>query len=232
MRSTRFCVAPTSVCALYWLLFQSHLARSASVVDDEAPKDLLARKARLILSSTDPNLLDKGFKGVYSSWAAVIAVLKIRFAQTVALGASIGNNIGRCATKPVTKILVHLMAEDMHKWIPSIIFYTCKVIAIAIAYKIQQIISAFYSAIRGGLMVSRNVMYWLSNKKIVSIDPDTTNIDEYIGWALAALGFYFQFTQGFSAPWFMQLLLWPLGLLEGTLMWAVNDAAPTNTSPQ
>jgi len=199
---------------------------------DEAPKDLLARKARLVLSSTDPNLLDQSFKGVYSSWAAVIAVLKVRFAQTVALGAAIGDNLGKWATIPATKILVHLVAEDLHKWIPNIIFYTCKVIAIVIAYKIQQIISAFYSAIRGGLLVTRNAMTWLSNKKIISIDPDATNIDEYCGWALAALGFYFQFTKGFSAPWFMQLLLWPLGVLEGSLLWAVNDAAPANATPQ
>ena len=131
-----------------------------------------------------------------------------------------------------TKLLVHLMAEDMHKWIPSIIFYTCKVIAIAIAYKIQQIITAFYSAIRGGLMVTRGLMSWLKNKGLITLDPETTNIDEWGGWALAALGFYFQFTQGFAAPWFVQLLLWPLVLAEGTLLWAINDTKGANTTPQ
>ena len=110
----------------------------------------------------------------------------------MALGAAIGDFLGAWATMPATKLLVHLMSPDLHKWIPNIIFYTCKVVAITIAWKVQIIISTFYSAIRGGLLVTRTVLRWLSKKGIVTIDPDETDLDEYCGWALAALGFYFQ----------------------------------------
>ena len=117
----------------------------------------------------------------------------------------------------------------MHKWIPQIIGYSCKAVAIFAAYKIQVVISAFYAAIRGGLMVTRNLLRVLSRPNKVftlQIDPDDTMADEYAGWVIAAFGFYVQFKLGFAAPWVVQLLLWPLGVCESTLTWAVFQPTP------
>ena len=44
-------------------------------------------------------------------------------------------------------------------------------------------------------MVMRSAMAILDRKGIVHIDPNETYIDEILGWALAALGFYFQMKQ-------------------------------------
>ena len=79
---------------------------------------LLPGKSHIGLTSTDPVLLDKAFTGVYSAWAAIIAVLSLQahpnpnphllavqihstpptlphivsqFARTIALGAAIGD---------------------------------------------------------------------------------------------------------------------------------------------
>ena len=42
---------------------------------------LAKRKHGVFLKATDPHVLDKAFKGVYTAWVAVLAVLKIQFAQ-------------------------------------------------------------------------------------------------------------------------------------------------------
>ena len=77
--------------------------------------------------------LDRGFKGVYTAWIAVVAVLKVQFAQMIALGAAIGDFLGQLLRVPATQIMVHLMSKETHKWIPTYINYSCKAIAVAVA---------------------------------------------------------------------------------------------------
>ena len=45
-----------------------------------------------------------------------------------------------------------------------------------------------------------------------------------VAQALAALGFYFQYTQWFSPPFVVQLLLWPLEMIEYGLLYAVTTS--------
>merc|ERR1712216_109775 len=136
----------------------------------------------------------------------VLVVLKVQFAKTIALGAAIGNFINKPISAVATPILVHTVPKDYHKWIPTVIGYTCKSIAISIAWYVQRIISAFHSAIRGGLMFSRGILAYLNKRGIITFDEDESYLDEILGWSLAALGFYFQFRLNFSVPF-------PLGLL-------------------
>ena len=127
------------------------------------------------------------------------------------------------------QVLVHLLDPELHKWVPQVIAYTCKALAVAVAYHVQKILSAFYAATRGGLLVSRNLMYFLDRKGIVKIDPNETYIDEVAGWALAAVGFYVQFAGGFAMPSFVRVLLWPLETSEAALLWGItstDDAKP------
>ena len=89
-------------------------------MEEISPKELLARKTKLVFTATDPLVLDTAFKGIYSGWAAVIAVLKLQFARTVALGSAIGDFATKALTIPVTKVLVHSLEPELHKWIPQV----------------------------------------------------------------------------------------------------------------
>jgi hypothetical protein len=192
-------------------------------VEQIGATQLVKRRQRIVMTATDPVVLDKGFKGIYSAWLAVIAVLKLKFAQIIALGAACGDFVADLLRVPVTSVLVHVMDKETHKWIPNLIGYTTKIIAVVIAYHVQKVISAFYSAIRGGLMVMRSAMAILDRKGIVHIDPNETFIDEVLGWALAALGFYFQMKQWFSPPFWVEVLLWPLQMSEYGLLYAITS---------
>ena len=78
----------------------------------------------------------------------------------------------KSAIGPSTAVLTHLLPAGYHKWIPFAVGYTCKALAVTIAWKIQAIISAVQSAIRGGLMISRGGMRYLCKRGVLSIDPD------------------------------------------------------------
>mmetsp|Transcript_744 Transcript_744/g.2235 ORF Transcript_744/g.2235 Transcript_744/m.2235 type:complete len:384 (-) Transcript_744:102-1253(-) len=224
--------------ALHDIAVELSKAKKASAADDLVDDDhdgvadveqisgteLVKRKHNLFLKTTDPYALDRGFKGVYTAWIAVVAVLKVQFAQMIALGAAIGDFLGQLLRVPATQIMVHLMSKETHKWIPTYINYSCKAIAVAVAYYVQKILAAAYSATRGGLMVFRSLFAILDRKGIVHLDPSETYADEVLGWTLAAIGFYFQYTQMFSPPFIVELLLWPLQMTEYGLLYAVSTS--------
>ena len=87
----------------------------------------------------------------------------------------------------------------------------------------QRVISAFHSAIRGGLLFSRNILKYLSAMNYVHIDHDKTYLDELVGYGLAAIGLWFQLSLGFQVPFPLNLLLFPFTILEYLLIWVVNS---------
>mmetsp|Transcript_48677 Transcript_48677/g.136934 ORF Transcript_48677/g.136934 Transcript_48677/m.136934 type:complete len:399 (+) Transcript_48677:851-2047(+) len=188
-------------------------------------KELLKRKAHLALVSCDPDTVNGAIQGIYTGWMGVLVVLKVEFAKTIALGVAIGHFINKPLTTVAQPVLVYAMRDhkDYHKWIPTIISYICKSIAISIAWYVQRIISAFHSAIRGGLMCSRGVLAELNKRGIIEFDEDESYIDEVIGWTLAALGFYFQFTQNFTVPFPLNFVLLPFSMVESYIIWTISD---------
>jgi hypothetical protein len=89
---------------------------------------------------------------------------------------------------------------------------------VSVAWTVQRIISAFHSAMRGGLMCARNFMLYLSEMKVLKIDPEVTMLDELAGYGLAALGLYFQLSYGFSLPFPLNVLLFPFTVMEYLLI--------------
>jgi len=189
-------------------------------------KELVLRKTKIALTVMDPDKFNGALQGLYAGWIGVVAVLKVQFAKTIALGSAIGDFMFKTVEKPLSAIFVHLLPAEYHKWIPVVIGYICKTIAISIAWYIQTILSAFHSAIRGGLMAARGLLRWLSDKSFIKIDPDDSYVDEVLGWSLAALGFYVQFRLGFSPPWYIEIFLWPLYFVESWIVWTISGSAP------
>ncbi len=71
-------------------------------------------------------------------------------------------------------------------------------------------------------MCSRNVLVYLSKKNIVHINADDTYLDEIAGYALAAVGLFFQLSTGFQLPFPLNVLLFPFSCLEYFLIWTVS----------
>jgi len=185
-------------------------------------KELFQRKGHLVLTAIDPNKFTDAICGVYTGWIGVVACLKIEFAKTIALGAAIGDTLRKPAGYVAVPILTHLLPADYHKWIDVIISYTIKSIAITIAWTIQRVISAFHSAIRGGLMFARGLIKYLNEKGYLPVDNDSY-ADEVLGFATAAAGFYVQFSLRFSLPWILSILLWPLTWSEWYIVWTISE---------
>ena len=108
----------------------------------------------------------------------------------------------------------------MKRWCPVLLDWMCKSIAISIAWKIQTVISAFTSAIAGGLIMSRAILAITSKDKK---DHEDTKVDEIAAYGLAGAGFYFQYTHEFSTPFPLNIILFPVGFAEYYIRWAVTS---------
>lgn len=185
---------------------------------------LAQRKFLLFLQTCkDPQRVVDIFYRILSSLISVIAVLKVEFAKVI----SLGNMIGQSFIKPASYILIpalgYVISAKYQKWIPAIIDFICKSIAISIAWFIQRVISSVQSAIRGGLLFSRRLLKFLKEKGYFTSYNEDDYFDEALGWFVAVIGIYFQISVGFGLPFPLNILLFPLNIIENYITWAVSN---------
>lgn len=187
-------------------------------------KELVSRKIGFFFANcSDPQKLMDMIYGITNSFFTVVAVLKVEFAKVIALGASIGENLRKPVTIVFAPILGTILPQKYHQWIGPGINLLCKTVAITIAWMIQRIISSVQSGVRGGLMFSRRMLRYANEKGWVNIKEEDTYLDEIVGWFIAAIGVYFQITNYFGLPFPLNVLLYPVSLLEGSFVWIISE---------
>ena len=212
-------------------------------VNQISAQELAIRKSLLFLRTVDPNKITAAVYGIQTSFLAVAATLKLvlsqycihfkiyiltyifdgqEFAKTITLGNSIAEIAAVPADKFVVPYLEKLTPEAYRKWIKPSVHSIIKSTAISLAWTLQRIISAVHSALRGGLMCSRNVLEYLSKMQIIHIKADESYLDEIVGYALAAVGLYFQLSMGFQVPFPLNVLLFPFSCMEYFLIWTIS----------
>jgi len=189
-------------------------------VEQISSQELFTRKLSLILKSLDPLKVSSALSGIWMGFLGVVAVLRLKFAQTVALGATIGHIFETVADRFVRPILEKTIPETHHKWIPVIINYGCKTIGVSVAWTIQRVISAFYSGIRGAQMFTLGLITYLSRNKIIELDQGSVWFVVLTG-ITAWTGFVWQVQSGFVLPFPLNVLLFPLTVLEWFITWMV-----------
>ena len=71
-------------------------------------------------------------------------------------------------------------------------------------------------------MATRNIIEYLNIMDIYHGKHEDTYVDEIAGYALSALGLWFQLSMGFQLPFLLSVLLFPFTLAEWFLMYMVN----------
>mmetsp|Transcript_16609 Transcript_16609/g.33758 ORF Transcript_16609/g.33758 Transcript_16609/m.33758 type:complete len:321 (+) Transcript_16609:82-1044(+) len=189
-------------------------------------KALVKRKLKLVLTKMDPNKVNAAIQSIYKVWMSVLAVLTIKFARTIALALSISDFVKKFVNRFILPIIRGATPPEYKKWVPVISDWCCKSIGISIAWKVQSVISAFASSMAGGLIMSRALLVILSTNgfEFGGInDHRDTIIDEIASYFFAGLGFYFQFYFGFSAPFPLNIVLYPVQMMDYYIRHAVTS---------
>jgi len=192
-------------------------------------KQLILRKTKLVLAKMNPEKVNSAMASIYKVWLAVMAVLSIQFARTIALSVSISKflNVPIEHAHPFIKTL---LPSEYHRWIPIVSGWVTKSIAMSFAFYLQSIITALTSALTGALIMSRAAMKIMSTKGytlggLIPVDHKDTLIDEVASYGLAFLGFTFQWKMNFSIPFPLNLFLVPVQFLENCIRWSITNEA-------
>jgi len=175
------------------------------------------RKFLLAVKVLDPEKCTKALTVCTQAFIVVLGAVKLTFVRALSLGAAIGEMGKRTITKHVTPKLTEICPEDYKKWVPTCVDYTCTIGAVLLAFLMQRVISAFHSAMRGGILCINNLLQYLNKRGIYAFEKGDSNLDEVAGWTLAAIGFLFQFSHGFSLGFPLNLLLFPVTFAEFVL---------------
>lgn len=196
-------------------------------VDQIDGKEFIMRKVKLVITKMNPQKVDKTLSSIYSVWLSIMAVLSMQFAKTIALALSISNFIKMPVNRYITPLLLEATPDEYDKWIPILIGWIAKSIAISVAWYIQTIISAIASAMTGAIIISRVLLKisfekgWTLGGIIPESDKDT-QIDETFSYVFAFIGFYVQFSMNFQVPFPFNILLFPLGCIEYFIRWSIT----------
>jgi len=186
--------------------------------------EVAQRKFLLFLKSCrDPDLIMNMIPQMVACFISVIAVLKVQFAKVIALGHQIGESLRKPTCYFLVPTLGKIVPTEYQKWISPCIEFACKCVAISIAWLIQRIISSVQSAIRGGLMFSRNILKFANKQGYFPGYNEDDYIDEIIGWFVAFCGIYFQIMSGFGLPFPFNLFLFPISIMESYLQWVISE---------
>jgi hypothetical protein len=216
------------------IIYQSALtALEASRKDDAVDADgdgvadvlqisqqqLLTRKLQVVFKAVDPDRFSDALTAVWSGSLAVIATLRVQFAQAVTLGASIGDMAYKYVGTTVEPVLRNVIPPEGHRWVPTLVTYACKAFGVSIAWFLQRVISAFYSATRGGQMFATNLQLYLKTNRNIDLPPNAVH---GIALFMTGAGFLWQLNHGFSVPFPLNFFLLPVTIVEYLLMWIVG----------
>jgi len=173
----------------------------------------------------DPEKIDRAINSVYSVWLSVAAVLTIEFARTISSALSIADFLKNPVNHWVAPLVQMAVPHEYNRWVPVILGWMCKSLAMSIAWYIQTIRSAFASALAGGLLMSKSTLHMLEKRGLVKkkIDPSETYLDEILSYIFAGCGFYFQFKLGFDVPYPFNLILFPFEIAEYYIRWSITS---------
>eukprot|EP00992_Anisonema_acinus_P011443 TRINITY_DN7410_c0_g1_i1.p1 TRINITY_DN7410_c0_g1~~TRINITY_DN7410_c0_g1_i1.p1 ORF type:complete len:363 (-),score=52.91 TRINITY_DN7410_c0_g1_i1:59-1147(-) len=192
--------------------------------DPKADQATATRKLRIILKSVDPDRLSRALSSLYAGCLAAVATVRFRYAQTITLGASMGEVFERIAGPFLRPILFALVPEEYHQWVPVVLSYGSKWIGVCIAWALQRVVSAFHSSIRGASLVCDGIRgYAVRTGRL----PQNALLPWWVTGAsmvLAALGFYWQIRTRFELPFPLSLICLPFALMEWFLTVVVNFA--------
>jgi len=186
-------------------------------------KDLITRKTLLFLKTVDPHRFTAAISGIQSGFLAVVAALKVQFAKAITLGNAIAEILEIPALRFLLPLLELVLPADYKRWAEPVIKYSIRSFAVSVAWTLQRVISAFHSALAGGVMATRNIIEYLNIMGHLKMKHEETYFDEIAGYLLAAVGFWFQLSSGFQLPFILSVILFPFTLAEWFLIYMVNQ---------
>jgi len=189
--------------------------------------ELLKRKLAVTAAAIqDPSKLALTLGGLYTAWLAVQGTLRLEFAKTITLGLAIAELAQPTAQKLLIPLLSHVVPPEYHHWLPVAIHSAAKALGVAVAWRLQVIVSSVHLALRGGMLCARSLLQWAHGNGYLPSYKEDDYYDEALGYSVAASGLVFQWKCGFGLPFPLNVVFFPLDIVEWYIRWTITSDAP------
>ena len=113
-------------------------------VEQIAPQELMQRKMVLMMVTIkEPQRLQSALASLWAAYLAVLATLRLEFARTTAIALGIVEMIRGPTIRHAAPPLSAVLGEGMAHWTQTIIESTLSFVAIALAWCVRRVLSAF-----------------------------------------------------------------------------------------
>jgi len=196
-------------------------------------QDLFLYQTNIVIKTVDPVKINQAAGALYTSWLGISAVLEKEYARVISLSLTMSYYLELGASWILERPVKLVVPKEYHKWVPVVIGWTCKGVAMRIAWRIQRVLTASTSAIFGGVLFARATLRMLHRRgfKLFGWIDETgrySHLDEIIGFTVAGIGFYTQmqtqFANNFSfeVPFPLSLVTWPFDWAEKWIQWSIT----------
>lgn len=126
-------------------------------------KDLFLQQTNIVLKTVDPMKINMAAGALYTTWLGVSTVLRQEYARVINLSLTLASGIERILYFVLQVPLNIITPKDYQKWVPAIIGWISKGIAMRLAWRIERVLTASTSAIAGGAMFARSIIRMFNN---------------------------------------------------------------------
>jgi len=204
--------------------------------------ELAQRKVHVVMTTIkEPGRLENAVGSLWSAYVAVLATLSLQFAQVAALALGMASTVKPLVARFVVPILEYALDPNLHHWIASIVSVSLNLAAMFIAWTLVAVIASVYAGLRGGRMFADALFGMIDDWKLVErlpewdvcgktlrercrpwLTPETSLLDEVVMYTLAGVGIYSQVFSGFAIIFPLNLVLFPLTVVEWWLRYQVT----------
>lgn len=196
-------------------------------------KENLSRKIYIFAKSVAPDEVSDAAIMGWNAILAIISTVRVHAARCLTFGIAMGETLYTPLRPTVEPAIKKALPDDLSKWAPTVTRHIFSVGGIFFAYMMQRVITGFHTATRGAMLTVAALLRICEKRGITVPLKEGDKVTVMACWALAAIGFYFQWSNGFSAPFPFNVMLLPFTLCEWFLNFAVavgldmtSDAAP------
>jgi hypothetical protein len=198
-------------------------------------KDLFLRQTNIVLKTVDPVKINQAAAALYTTWLGISAVLQREYARVISLSLTLASGLERVAHVILEPPLNLVTPSDYQKWVPAVIGWVSKGIAMKLAWRMQRILTASTSAIAGGALFARSIIRMLNRREIFVFGDarydtqHTSFVEDLIGFSVGSVGFYTQIecqyknNFSFEVPFPLNLITWPFDVAEKAIQWYITN---------
>eukprot|EP00531_Pseudo-nitzschia_arenysensis_P010124 CAMPEP_0116143148 /NCGR_PEP_ID=MMETSP0329-20121206/15293_1 /TAXON_ID=697910 /ORGANISM="Pseudo-nitzschia arenysensis, Strain B593" /LENGTH=427 /DNA_ID=CAMNT_0003638443 /DNA_START=18 /DNA_END=1301 /DNA_ORIENTATION=+ len=193
-------------------------------------REAFLKQTHIVLTTVDPAKLNTAAGALYTTWLGISTVLRREYARVIQLSLTLAEGMemmGKILLVPALNIAV---PKDYHRWVPVLLGWSTKALAMRVAWRIERVLVAATSAIAGGAMVARSITKLVKRRKkrrkvvkereMVVADETLAKMndddddphenplsvqEQVLGFAVGGLGFYTQIERQYQQRFSFQV---------------------------